>query len=92
MNRREIADFDSPEPAAAYTPASGRRTARPNFRVETLISIRFLTHCSSKLREAASCQLGSASSLPVIFERTRGRSSATLPPWNPTRPVVRPQR
>ena len=39
MNRRETADFDSPDPAAADTPASGRRTARPNFRVETLISI-----------------------------------------------------
>ena len=49
-------------------------------RVATFISIRLIAHCSSQPACAASCQLGSDSSLPVVFDRTRGRSSSTLPP------------
>ena len=41
---REAADFDTPAPAGAGTSPSGSRTARRNFRVETLISIRFIAH------------------------------------------------
>jgi hypothetical protein len=49
-------------------------------RVATFIGIRFIAHCSSQPASAASLQLGSGNSLPVAFERTRGRSTSTLPP------------
>ena len=41
-NLREAADFETPDPAGAGTSPSGSRTARPNRRVDTLISIRFI--------------------------------------------------
>jgi hypothetical protein len=41
------ADFDTPAPAGAGTSASGSRTARRNFRVETLISIRSIAYFSA---------------------------------------------
>ena len=63
--RREAADFDTPAPAGAGTSPSGSRTARPNLRVETLISIRFIAHWPSQSSATARSQLGSASSLPV---------------------------
>ena len=40
-------DFDTPAPAGAGTSASGSRTARRNFRLETLISIRFIAYFSA---------------------------------------------
>jgi hypothetical protein len=43
-NRRDTADFDTPAPGAAAMSPSGRRTARPKRRVDTLISIRFIAH------------------------------------------------
>ncbi len=70
---------------------SGSRTARPNRRVETLISIRFIAQRPSRSSERAASQLGSAISWP-LRARTRGRSSDTLPPWNPILPGVLPQR
>src|SRR6516165_10272711 len=39
---RDAADFDTPDPAGAGTSPSGSRTARRNFRVETLSSMRFI--------------------------------------------------
>ena len=44
LKRRETADFESPLPTCAGTRASGRRTARPNCRVATFITIRFTAH------------------------------------------------
>lgn len=41
-NLREAADFETPHPGGAGTSYSGSRTARPNRRVDTLISIRFI--------------------------------------------------
>ena len=75
---REAADFDTPAPAGAGTSPSGSRTARRNFRVDTLISIRFIAHLPSQSSATARPQLGSASSWPSR-SRTRGRSTATLP-------------
>ena len=48
----------------AGTSPSGRRTARPNLRVETLISIRFIAHRPSQSSRCAASQLGSATSPP----------------------------
>jgi len=62
--RRDTADFDRPSPFAAGTPPTGSRTARPNLRIETLISIRFIAHWPSQSSARAVCQLGSASSAP----------------------------
>src|ERR1700682_4520358 len=70
---------------------TGHRTARRNFRVDTLISIRFIAHLPSESSATARSQFGSASSWPPR-SRTRGRSTATLPAWNPILPWVRPQR
>ncbi len=75
---REAADFDTPAPVGAGTSPSGSRTARRNFRVETLISIRFIAHLPSQSSVTAPSQLGSASSWPAR-SRTRGRSTVTLP-------------
>jgi hypothetical protein len=74
---RETADFDTPAPAAAGTSPSGRRTARRNFRAETLISMRFIAHWPSQSSATACSQLGSASSRPAK-SRTRGRSTIGL--------------
>src|SRR3977135_4017015 len=76
--RREAADSETPAPAGAGTSPSGSRTARRNFRVETLISIRFIAHLPSQSSATARSQLGSTSSWPAR-SRTRGRSTATLP-------------
>ena len=76
---REAANFDTPAPAGAGTSPSGSRTARRNFRVETLISIRFIAHLPSQSSATACSQLGSASSWPAK-SRTRGRSISILPP------------
>ena len=46
--RREAADFETPLPGPAATSPSGSRTARPNRRVETLISIRFIAQRPSQ--------------------------------------------
>ena len=88
---REAADFDTPAPAGAGTSPSGSRTARRNFRVETLISMRLIAHLPNQSSATARSQLGSASSRPPR-SRTRGRSTATLPAWKPILPWVRPQR
>jgi hypothetical protein len=88
---REAADFDTPAPAGAGTSPSGSRTARPNFRVETLMSMRFIAHRPSQSSAAAPSQLGSEISWPPS-RRTRGRSTSTRPPWKPILPCVRPQR
>src|SRR5215471_15839474 len=76
---REAADLERPAPLAAGTSSSGRRRARPNLRVETLISIRFSAHWPSQSSASAASQLGNAIS-PPSRARTRGRSSSTLPP------------
>src|SRR5712691_11698169 len=89
--RREVADFDTPAPRGAGTSPSGSRTARRNFRVDTLINIRFIAHRPSQSSSLARSQLGSGNSWPSK-SRTRGRSSSTLPPWKPILPRVRPQR
>ena len=89
-NRRDTADFERLSPSGAGTSPSGRRTARPNLRVETLISIRFIAHRPSQSSLSAASQLGSGTSPPR--ERTRGRSTSTRPPWNSILPRVRPQR
>src|SRR5215471_2700902 len=88
---REVADFDTPAPAGAGTSPSGSRTARPNFRVETLMSMRFIAHRPSQSSATACSQHGSAISWPPS-RRTRGRSTSTMPPWKPIFPCVRPQR
>ena len=75
---REAADFDTPASVGAGTSPSGSRTARRNFRVETLISIKFIAHLPSQSSAIAPSQLGSASSWPAR-PRTRGRSTVTLP-------------
>jgi hypothetical protein len=77
--RREAADFDRPAPTGAGTSPSGSRTERPNLRVETLISIRFMAHLPSQSSEIAASQLGRACSLPSKL-RSLGRSISTLPP------------
>ena len=89
--RRDTADFDTPAPFGAGTSPSGSRTARPNRRVETLISIRFMAHLPSKSSDWAAVQLGKASS-PPAQARTRGRLISTMPPWKPTLPRVFPHR
>jgi hypothetical protein len=91
MAEHEAANFDTPAPAGAGTSPSGSRTARRNFRVDTLISIRFIAHLPSQSSATARSQLGSANSWPPR-SRTRGRSTATLPAWKPILPWVRPQR
>ena len=52
-NRRDTADLDTPAPFGAGTSPSGRRTARPNLRVETLISIRLSAHLPSRSSDNA---------------------------------------
>src|SRR5450755_1769485 len=66
---REAADFDTPAPAGAGTSPSGSRTARRNFLVETLISIRFIAHLPSQSSATAWSQLESDSSCPIDPER-----------------------
>ena len=73
-----------------YRPPEGR-TARRNFRVETLMSIRFIAHRPSQSSATACSQLGSTISWPPS-SRTRGRSTSILPPWKPIFPCVWPQR
>src|ERR1700754_527931 len=90
-NLREAADFEIPDPGGAGTSPSGSRTARPNRRVDTLISIRFIAQRPSQSSCAAVSQLGIVTSRPSR-PRTRGRSTSILPPWKPIRPRVRPQR
>src|SRR5207342_1508858 len=90
-NLREAADFETPDPGGAGTSPSGSRTARPNRRVDTLISIRFIAQRPSQSSCAAVSQLGIVTSRPSM-PRTRGRSTSILPPWKPIRPRVRPQR
>src|SRR5216683_383504 len=70
--RREVADFDTPAPRGAGTSPSGSRTARRNFRVDTLINIRFIAHRPSQSSSLARSQLGSGNSWPSK-SRTRGR-------------------
>jgi hypothetical protein len=77
--RRDTADFERPSPVAVETSPPGSRTARPNVRVETLISIRFIAHWSSQPSAIAASQLGSPTSAPERA-RTRGRSTSILPP------------
>jgi len=73
--RREAADFDTPAPEGAGTSPSGSRTARRNFRVETLIRLRnprpALPHVDSK-RSAKSL----ASSLGALDPFVTGWRSA----------------
>src|SRR5439155_4957618 len=88
---RDAADFDNPEPLAAGTSPSGKRTERPNLRVETLISIWFIAQLPSQSSLNAASQQASACSLPSK-PRSRRRSIATLPQWKPILPVVLPQR
>src|SRR5215470_17390454 len=88
---RDAADFDVPAPAGAGISPSGSRTARRNFRVETLMSIRFIAHRPSQSSVTACSQLGSTSSWPPS-SRTRGRSTSILPPWKPIFPCVWPHR
>src|SRR3982074_1471440 len=88
---REAAAFETPDPGGAGTSPSGSRTARPNRRVDTLISIRFIAQRPSQSSCAAVSQLGTVTSRPST-PRTRGRSTSILPPWKPIRPCVRPQR
>src|SRR4051794_8253006 len=57
-NLREAADFETPDPGGAGTSPSGSRTARPNRRVDTLISIRFIAQRPSQSSSAAVSQLG----------------------------------
>jgi hypothetical protein len=54
------------------------RTARPNLRVETLSSIRFIAHLPSEPSDRAASQLGNASS--PLPPRTRGRRTGIVPP------------
>jgi hypothetical protein len=77
--RRDAADFDTPAPGPAGTSPSGRRTARPKRRVVTPSSIRFSAQRPSQSSATARSQLGSITSSPPRW-RTRGRSTATLPP------------
>jgi len=70
---------------------SGSRTARLSLRVDTLISIRFMAQRPSQSSACAAGQVGSATSWPPRL-RTRGRCTATLPPWKPILPLVLPQR
>ncbi len=77
-NRRDAADFDTPDPGPAGTSPSGSRTARPKRRVGTPTSIRFIAQRPSQSSATARSQLGSATSWPPC--RTRGRPTATLPP------------
>src|SRR5215467_8994386 len=88
---RDAADFDVPAPAGAGISPSGSRIARRNFRVETLMSIRFIAHRPSQSSATACSQLGSTISWPPS-SRTRGRSTSILPPWKPIFPCVWPQR
>src|SRR6266567_8092869 len=90
-NRREAADFEVPSPAMTGRSPSGSRTARLSLRVDTLISIRFMAQRPSQFSACAAVQVGSGSSWPSK-PRTRGRWTATLPPWKPILPLVRPQR
>jgi hypothetical protein len=78
-NRREAADFDTPAPEGVGTSPSGRRTARWNLLVETLISMRLNAHLPSQSSSIALSQLGKESSFPLT-SRTRGRSISTFPP------------
>src|SRR6516164_4919134 len=88
---RDAADFDVPAPAGAGISPSGSRTARRNFRVETLMSIRFIAHRPSQTSVTACSQLRSTSSWPPS-SRTRGRWISILPPSKPTFPCVWPLR
>ena len=67
------------------------RTARLSLRVDTFISIRFMAQRPSQFLACAAVQVGSGISWPSK-RRTRGRWTATLPPWKPILPLVRPQR
>jgi hypothetical protein len=51
-NLREAADFETPDPGGAGTSPLGSRTARPNRRVDTLISIRFIAQRPSQSADA----------------------------------------
>jgi hypothetical protein len=53
---REAADLDAPAPAGAGTSPSGSRAARRNFRVETLIRIRFIAHLPTQSSATARSQ------------------------------------
>src|SRR4051812_32950460 len=65
-NIREAADFETPDPGGAGTSPSGSRTARPNRRVDTLISIRFIAQRPSQSSFAAVSQLGIVTSRPSL--------------------------
>jgi hypothetical protein len=58
--RRETADFERLSSGDAGTSPPGSRTARPNLRAETLISMRFMAHCPS---QSSAC--AGAGRLPV---------------------------
>lgn len=60
-----------PDPGGAGTSPSGSRTARPNRRVDTLISIRFIAQRPSQSSSVAVSQLGIVTSRPST-PRTRG--------------------
>ncbi|MGY3695808.1 hypothetical protein ACVIGA_005888 [Bradyrhizobium sp. USDA 3240] len=62
----------NPDPGGAGTSPSGSRTARPNRRVDTLISIRFIAPRPSQSSCATVSQLGIVTS-PPSTPRTRGR-------------------
>ena len=77
---------------SAGTSPSGSRTARPNLRVETLISIRFIAQRPSQSSARAACP-----SSPALAPRRRGHAPAAArsrPCRHGSRscPVVRPQR
>src|SRR5437764_113629 len=78
---REAADFDTPDPAGAGTSPSGSRTARRNFRVDTLSSIRFIAHLPSQSSAVAFSQLGKwAMNLMLLNVSTRKfRRAVRLP-------------
>ena len=67
-----------PFPSARGISPSGRRTARPNLRVETLISIRFSAHLPSRSSDNAASQFGRVTSPPARM-RTRGVRSRHRP-------------
>lgn len=78
------------DPGGAGTSPSGSRTARPNRRVDTLISVRLIAQRPSR----SSCAAGSSSgSSPRGLHIPDPRALASiLPPWKPICPRVRPER
>jgi len=89
--RREVADFDRPAPSEAGTSPPGSRTERLNLRVETFD--QHLVHRPFAEPILADRALPAwQRAFLAVKPRTRGRSTAILPPWKPILPFVRPQR